>query len=315
MKKTFTFIYLILFTSASAQETPVKKSISYMNDAGQNVSYDRVITRTETGYRVEDFYKGTEQLAESGFTRDLPEYNYYAREGNFKAYYENGNLKDEGSYHQNIYKGIRNQYFENGQLYKRSNYVRQPNSMTYYVNEVWDDAGRQLVKDGRGKSREFTDLIETGNYINGIKDSVWTGTYPDGRLCYEETYKDGQLVIGRSMDKEGNTHTYDKAFEQPVFKGGMEKFSRFLGGQIKYPSVNKTDIFVSVRFRIEKDGSIHEIFVADSYSPSADAEAVRVVSLSSGKWLPAKSRGLAQSTWYTLKISLKTPAKARLYGS
>lgn len=315
MKKPFTFICLILLTSAFAQETPVKKSISFLNDAGQKVYYDRVITKTESGYLVEDFYKNSEQLAESGFTRDLPEYNYYAREGKFTSYYENGNLKDEGSFYQNIYKGIRNQYFSNGQLYKKSNYVRQPNSMTYYVNEVWEDAGHQLVKDGRGKSREYSDLIETGNYINGIKDSVWTGTYPDGRLCYEETYKDGQLVKGRSTDKGGNTHTYDKAFEQPVFKGGMEKFSRFLGGQIKYPSVNKTDIFVSVRFRIEEDGSIREIFVTDSYSPSADAEAVRVVSLSSGKWVPAKSRGLPQSTWYTLKISLKTPAKARLYGS
>jgi hypothetical protein len=305
MKRVFHFICLILLASAaSAQRRPSGKSISFINDEGKSVTYDRVITWTKkAGFKVEDFYQGSDQLAEVAITPLKPEYHYFLKEGKFRSFYENGQLKEDATYLQNDLKGVRSQYFENGRLFKRSLYVKKNNILISLVNEVWDQQGNQLVREGQGRSTEISDLTETGNYVDGLKDSVWTGTYPDGKLCYQETYTKGILVSGTSSDPEGKTHEYTQMTERAVFEGGIDEFWKFINKSLKHPRNRVAKETVNVSFRIEKDGSVKEAFLMNEESYAANDEVIRIALLTSGKWTPGKKRGLPQPSWFDYNIS------------
>ncbi len=300
MKKVFHFICLILLASAaSAQKRPSGKSISFINDEGKSVTYDRVITWTKkAGFQVEDFYQGSDQLAEIAMTPLKPEYHYFLKEGKFRSFYENGQLKDDATYLQNNLKGVRSQYFENGRLFKRSLYVKKNDLPILLVNEVWDQQGNQLVREGQGRSTEISDLIETGNYVDGLKDSVWTGTYPDGRFCYRETYTKGILISGASSDPEGKTYEYTQLTELAVFEGGMDAFWKFIAKNQRVPRSRIPRETVNVSFRIEKDGSVKEAFLMNEESYAANDEVIRIALLTSGKWTPGRKRGIPQPSWF-----------------
>jgi TonB family protein len=78
----------------------------------------------------------------------------------------------------------------------------------------------------------------------------------------------------------------------PEFPGGQGKLLQFLATSIKYPAEafeKKEEGRVTLTFIVEKDGSISDIKVARSVSPSLDAEAVRVAK-SMPKWTPGKNK-------------------------
>ena len=78
----------------------------------------------------------------------------------------------------------------------------------------------------------------------------------------------------------------------PEFPGGQEALLQFLSKSIKYPTEafeKKEEGRVSLTFIVEKDGSISDIKVVRSISPSLDAEALRVVKLMP-KWTPGKNK-------------------------
>lgn len=76
----------------------------------------------------------------------------------------------------------------------------------------------------------------------------------------------------------------------PEFPGGQNELLQYLAKSIKYPEdaiKQKIQGRVSVTFVIEKDGSVSNIEVARSVSPSLDKEAIRVIS-NMPKWTPGK---------------------------
>lgn len=300
MKKSFNFILLVLLASvASAQKKSSGKNISFITNEGKSVSYDRVISWTrKTGFQVEDFYPGSTQLAEVSFSPIKPEYHYFYKEGKSQRFYENGQLKDDAVYLQNSLKGVRSQYFESGKLFKRSLHVKRNGVAIELVNEVWDEQSKQLVSGGQGRSIEISDLTETGNYVDGLKDSVWTGTYPDGKICYRETYTKGVLVNGTSTDPQGKTYKYNTLSEHAVFEGGMNEFFKFVNKNQKHPRSNVGKETVNVSFRIEKDGSVREAYLLNEGSYAANDEVIRIALLTSGKWTPGKSRGVPVASWF-----------------
>lgn len=95
--------------------------------------------------------------------------------------------------------------------------------------------------------------------------------------------------------------------EMPEYPGGMSEFMKFIAQNIKYPTdalQGKVEGRVIARFVVCKDGSISDIEIMRSVSPSLDAEAVRVLKLMP-KWKPGRQRGRAVPVKFTVPVTFR----------
>lgn len=95
--------------------------------------------------------------------------------------------------------------------------------------------------------------------------------------------------------------------EMPEFPGGMGECLKFLGKNIKYPTISQENGVqgrVIVQFVVNKDGSIVDPVVVRSVDPYLDKEALRVIK-QMPKWKPGKQRGKAVRVKYTVPVTFK----------
>ena len=106
---------------------------------------------------------------------------------------------------------------------------------------------------------------------------------------------------------EEEQQIFEVVEEAPEFPGGMGALMKFLGSNIKYPTIaqeNGVQDRVIVQFVVNKDGSIVDAKVMRSVDPYLDKEALRVVS-SMPKWKPGKQRGKAVRCRYTVPVMFR----------
>ena len=106
---------------------------------------------------------------------------------------------------------------------------------------------------------------------------------------------------------EEEQQIFEVVEEAPDFPGGMGALMKFLGSNIKYPTIaqeNGVQGRVIVQFVVNKDGSIVDAKVMRSVDPYLDKEALRVVS-SMPKWKPGKQRGKAVRCRYTVPVMFR----------
>ena len=102
-------------------------------------------------------------------------------------------------------------------------------------------------------------------------------------------------------------HVYHVAERMPAFPGGMSQLMSFIKKNVRYPvdAVKEgTEGRVILTFTVERDGSLTDIEVAKSVSPSLDKEAVRIVK-SMPRWIPGRQDGKKVRVKYTLPIYFK----------
>ena len=125
----------------------------------------------------------------------------------------------------------------------------------------------------------------------GLKDKYLTN--------YVYVFKKGDNDI--YSKKEQNESESNKIFngddvdQQPSFPGGTNALNTFIGSNLKYPVFAQEKGIqgrVVVKFIVEKDGSISNVEVDRSVSPSLDNEAMRVVK-AMPKWIPGQINGKA----------------------
>jgi TonB family protein len=78
------------------------------------------------------------------------------------------------------------------------------------------------------------------------------------------------------------------AWAQPTFKGGSSALNSFISSKIIYPefsSQNCISANIQVSFMIDKSGKVTDARVQQGPGIDLDDEAVRVVKLTSGKWI------------------------------
>ena len=96
--------------------------------------------------------------------------------------------------------------------------------------------------------------------------------------------------------------------EEPAsFPGGMGECMKWLGKNIKYPTISQENGVqgrVIVQFVINRDGSIVDAKVVRGVDPYLDKEALRVIS-SMPKWKPGKQRGKAVRVKYTVPVTFR----------
>jgi TonB family protein len=212
------------------------------------------------------------------------------RNGVFVYHYPNGAIKAESTYENDAMLGKHTSWYTNGRLREESVYEASAAPFPFNVKLVsyWDSTGVQTLKDGNGKIAEY---------------------HPNGKLYFEETYRDNNLQQGVSYDKEGNRYTYDSSSEQmPEFPGGIPALMDYLSKTIRYPYEARRKgaqgkVFVS--FVVAPDGSVTNVHVPQpAIGYGCEEEAVRVVQ-KMPLWKPGKQRGQPVPVRYALPINFK----------
>lgn len=97
--------------------------------------------------------------------------------------------------------------------------------------------------------------------------------------------------------------------QQPEYQGGMQALMSFLTANMRYPEKAKQDKVegkVMISFTVEVDGTISNIKVVKGLSAECDAEAIRVITLTSGKWKAGKQNGKAVKSTLNFPVVFKS---------
>lgn len=138
----------------------------------------------------------------------------------------------------------------------------------------------------------------------------------------DPAYPDGKIMI-TVLNADEKTHfTSEKIAE---FKGGEKALMQFLAANLKYPkdavpagestvvsynddgskTVSRKTMAV-ISFKIGKDGSLSDFKVVRSAGEAFDAEALRVVKMTDGMWIPGENNGKPVATRFTIPVSFAT---------
>lgn len=107
-----------------------------------------------------------------------------------------------------------------------------------------------------------------------------------------------------SVEKDEN-HIYEWVQEKPSFPGREEVRLKWLQENISYPSAAAEANIqgtVTVRFVVEKDGSISNVKIVRGVHLLLDDEAMRLTA-NMPKWEPGKANGKAARAYFTQPIN------------
>jgi TonB family protein len=127
----------------------------------------------------------------------------------------------------------------------------------------------------------------TPGKLNGVEVPVWYMLPITFALDGGNTQRQSRFIV------TGTDTVYYETKDYPQYTGGTEALKKFKAENIKYPpELKKLGIegIVSVRFNVEKNGSVSDVRIIMGASPTLDAEAIRVTKLMS-PWQPGKEKG------------------------
>src|SRR5260221_620971 len=214
------------------------------------------------------------------------------RMGLHESYYENGTLKSRRLFEVNRNKKIDS----------------SPDSIGCTILEFNDSLGRPMVQNGEGMVHGRLDfLAEHGKVVNGLRDSVWTVFYSNGKAYCYESWHLGKLIDGISFDLAGKEDYYQEVLVLPEPGGGFQVFYRKTSKKISYSKEAQRRSIegkVMVEVLFEKEGSIAFSRIAKGIGFGCDEEALKAVTRAS-PWLPAKRRGQPINNRMTIPIAFK----------
>ncbi|MFD2284761.1 TonB family protein [Pedobacter petrophilus] len=113
------------------------------------------------------------------------------------------------------------------------------------------------------------------------------------------------LTTDNANKKSDKVYDFVSIEKQPEFPGGITRFYKYLGGNIKYPKMaqeNNVQGKVFLSFVVEKDGSLTDVQITRGLGSGTDEEAVRVIK-ESPKWNPGIADGEPVRVKYNLNVN------------
>lgn len=96
--------------------------------------------------------------------------------------------------------------------------------------------------------------------------------------------------------------------DQPVFKYGHEKLASFINRSMIYPEYSKDHCVqgtIQIGFKLDRTGKVVESRVQKGYGIDLDKEALRIVRLTSGRWVVPASYDIRTEIVLPINFSLK----------
>ena len=189
------------------------------------------------------------------------------------------------------------------------------------IHEVWGHDGTPLVTEGNGWARlsgnSLNELVifEQGKVIDTRKQGRWIGQLADSTLVYEEFYDYGKFLRGKNM-LSGKEVAYDSEYPvAPRYQEVLQEMYRFLAKNIRYPADairNNTTGKVAISFMVNEDGRFSDYRIEHDAGRSLNEEALRVIKLMDGKWLPGTHKGQVIKQRFTMPIGFNTESTVRV---
>ena len=157
------------------------------------------------------------------------------------------------------------------------------------------------VTDEEGR---FELPVEAGNVLQ-----ISFAGYKTVEVKVAADEKEQDIVIVMSGEKpSAGGQVFQIAEEMPSFPGGIDECMRYIARHVKYPAIsieNGAQGIVSVRFIIEKDGSISNPKIAQGVDEYLDKEAMRVI-MSMPKWKPGELEdGTKVAVYFTVPVMFR----------
>lgn len=177
-----------------------------------------------------------------------------------------------------------------------------------------EPAQTQVEKTSGAKEKKLAIFVD-GKEYKGDLNSIDPNSIASMQVVKDDpAYPDFKIMI--TTKKGAGSEEGQKVYEARIiadqiaeYKGGVTALVAFLNENIKYPAEAKAAGVsgrVIVSFTIGADGSVSDVKVRKGVDEALDAEAVRVVKLTSGQWEPASNDGVPVATVYTLPVTFKT---------
>lgn len=115
-------------------------------------------------------------------------------------------------------------------------------------------------------------------------------------------------TLRADTDSVKRTYNFMTMENPPSYPGGMAAFYKYIADSLRYPKdaiENNITGKVFISFVVGKDGSVNNVAVKRSLSPSTDQEAMRVIS-KSPKWIPGTQNGKPVNVLYQMPLSFTT---------
>ena len=202
--------------------------------------------------------------------------------------------------------------------------------------ENWKSPTRSFERSGKAKRTFRRTEKEPFNKLMSMKNRQKTNSFAGYKYllfvplafalvfmnsCKRKTNVQKQVMEGTKVEVKAETgedtvqiksaeptdKVYQVVEQMPTFKGGDAALMKYLSENIKYPEAAEKageQGRVVVSFTVEKDGTVADVKVARSVTPTLDAEAVRVIK-AMPKWVPGKQDGKFVRVKYNVPVSFR----------
>ena len=177
------------------------------------------------------------------------------------------------------------------------------------IQQIEEDVKQQLLTEAvivdvddedkkmqdQEKIKEDDSKISIKNVAEGAED-----------FTSQDQMKKDVIVVEEPVKVEPEK-IFDAVEQMPTFPGGDAALYKFIGDNLVYPAQAAEEGVsgrVTIRFVVERDGTVSQVTVARGKHPALDKEAKRVVS-KLPKFIPGKQNGQTVRVFYTLPINFK----------
>lgn len=256
--------------------------------------YSRIGYRDSLGRwqgALEDYFGNGKIQMKGTFKDDL-------RDGIFIYYSDHNTYEAAGRYNEDTRIGKWETFHPNGKLESEVYYRDR-----YFLSSYRDSSGVQMVKNGEGREihHHANGIVSAeGNYINGYQEGYWYGRHADGRMYFEENYRRGRLINGRSVSLDGRVVVYDESTLYALPEGGYQKLNEHIRQRtslINSPTKGK----VKISFRVTPKRQLTEFKIEESLGKELDDRAKQIIIEGPG-WLPARLHGQEPTDGYGIVV-------------
>jgi antitoxin component YwqK of YwqJK toxin-antitoxin module len=262
-------------------------------------------------YNVKEFYKnGVCRFIGKALINKINDARAILLEGTGITFYPNGRRKNVTTYKSGHQEGPSISYYPDGKIYCSINYVKR--APIFY--DCYDNSGNMIAHGGNGHwiiyTRDMSNILLEGTVKDGLMQGDWTGVSNDYyAIKYTYSYKKGLIVSATSVDKKGNSYTFDQVNKHFSCKNGLgEGMSKIAGSKLIDTRTGKRFRWLVIgSFIIEADGSVSNVNVTTIIGvplPFLNDQVTRLLT-SVGPWEPHKYYGRPIRVSTTMALNRK----------